>query len=414
MGRCPSECVRCLRRMSDVRWVSDGCPTSDARWRSMVAMRMGLGMWIRGMRPRTLPLAAAPVAASALSMWQVLVGETQGGAMDHLPCPVWGGRPAVDWNGEYGPCVTSFGWYAAVSLLCLGVALFLQIAANFANDYSDGVRGADAGRGGDGAGPAAGPAAPPRLVASGVAPWKVLAAAGVSALLACVCGLAVTALTGHWWFIGLGVVCLLAGWCYVGGRHPYGYHGFGEAAVFVFFGLAATCGTAYALCDDVHVITLWTACALGMVAVGVLSVNNLRDVESDARHGKRTWMVRLGVERGAEFTRWMQVLPVVMLGLSFVAHNPLFRLVWLVLFPSCGWRFDGADDMTGHAACVTAGLGDAAMCLAATAACAASVLLSVRATRATRAADYAAALPLTSLLSPALALSFGLLYLTTT
>ena len=236
---------------------------------------MRVSTWIRGARLKTLPLSIAPVLIGASMAW----------------------RDA----GEHR---------VAVAVLCGFVALLLQIAANFANDYSDGIRGTDAGRSvpvkdaGDSAisgktMPSRGPA---RLVASGVNPRKVLAAAGISALAACLCGLAVVALTGYWWFILVGIACLAAGWFYVGGKHPYGYHYFGEVFVYIFFGLVATCGTMFALSGNISASGLLGGSAAGLVAVAVLCVNNLRDIESDRNHGKHTWMTAMGLRNGTIFT----------------------------------------------------------------------------------------------------------------
>lgn len=230
--------------------------------------------WIRGARPKTLPLAVAPVITGAA------VASVSGAPYDPR--------------------------FLAVMLLCMGVALFLQIAANFANDYSDGIRGTDehrdaAGAAGHAADEQAAVRAPTRLVASGVVPRHVLFAAGVNAALACICGLAICALTGYWWFIAVGAASLIAGWCYVGGSHPYGYHYLGEVFVFVFFGLVAACGTMFALSGRVTAGALCAGTANGLVAVAVLCVNNLRDIESDRAHGKHTWMTALGRTRGTVF-----------------------------------------------------------------------------------------------------------------
>lgn len=236
---------------------------------------MRVSTWIRGARLKTLPLSIAPVLIGASMAW----------------------RDA----GEHR---------VAVAVLCGFVALLLQIAANFANDYSDGIRGTDAGRSvpvkdaGDSAisgktMPSRGPA---RLVASGVNPRKVLAAAGINALIACLCGLAVIALTGYWWFILVGIACLAAGWFYVGGKHPYGYHYLGEVFVFIFFGLVATCGTMFALSGKISASGLLGGSAAGLVAVAVLCVNNLRDIESDRNHGKHTCMTAMGLRNGTIFT----------------------------------------------------------------------------------------------------------------
>ena len=225
---------------------------------------MGMTIWIRGARLKTLPLAIAPVLIGASLAWRD-AGERR----------------------------------VAVAVLCGFVALLLQIAANFANDYSDGIRGTDAGRAIADEQLSRGPA---RLVASGVNPKKVLAAAGISALTACLCGLAVIALTGYWWFILVGIACLVAGWFYVGGKHPYGYHYLGEVFVFVFFGLVATCGTMFALSGTISASGLLGGSAAGLVAVAVLCVNNLRDIESDRTHGKHTWMTAMGRQNGTIFT----------------------------------------------------------------------------------------------------------------
>lgn len=221
-------------------------------------------IWIRGARLKTLPLAIAPVLIGASLAWHDADKRR-----------------------------------VALAVLCGFVALLLQIAANFANDYSDGIRGTDAGRAIAGEQLSRGPA---RLVASGVNPKKVLVAAGICALAACLCGLAVIALTGYWWFILVGIACLAACWCYVGGRHPYGYHYLGEIFVFIFFGLVATCGTMFALSGAITPDGLLGGSAAGLVAVAVLCVNNLRDIESDSNHGKHTWMTAMGRQNGTVFT----------------------------------------------------------------------------------------------------------------
>ena len=203
--------------------------------------------------------------------------------------------------------------------LCLVVALLLQIAANFANDYSDGMRGTDAARtadatqavdaahmgdapGGDGAA-----AAPSRLVASGTNPMHVLLASIVSAALACEAGLAVIVMTKQWWLMAIGVAGLLAGWFYVGGRHPYGYRGLGGVAVFVFFGLAATLGTEFALVSRITAMGVCGAVSAGASACVVLGVNNMRDVRTDAAADKRTLAVILG-RRGASVVMLAELL----------------------------------------------------------------------------------------------------------
>lgn len=285
---------------------------NPARNPRMALMKMST--WIRGARLKTLPLAIAPVIIGTALSWKGVFVYSQGGDILHEPCPFFGGQHDLretKLGSMVGTCQTSLSWFVLVAVLCGCVALFLQIAANFANDYSDGVRGTDEGRGADmepgrssaGTLPTRDtPRGPARLVASGMNPRAVLAAAGINALIACLCGLVVCALTGYWWFILVGFACLVAGWCYVGGKHPYGYRCLGEVFVFVFFGLVATCGTMFALSGTVSLSGVWGGCAEGFVAVTVLCVNNLRDIESDHDHGKHTWMTALGRSKGAVLT----------------------------------------------------------------------------------------------------------------
>ncbi|KFJ02438.1 1,4-dihydroxy-2-naphthoate octaprenyltransferase [Bifidobacterium subtile] len=403
---------------------------------------MKLGLWIQGARPKTLPLGLAPVIAAAMTMWQPVFEGVYGGSYDHKPCPVFDGRPNLDLASNYGRCLTSHGWYIAVTLLCAGVAVFLQIAANFANDYSDGVRGVDSGRdmrnaSTSGAANITGGAAqaqvqaqsqqlskesaasegsqrsqaPSRLVASGVAPKKVLAAAGISAALACACGLAIIVLTGHWWLLALGVVCIVAGWFYVGGKHPYGYHGWGEISVFAFFGLIATCGTSYALSDTVPYVIIWVAVAQGLLAVAVLSVNNLRDVDEDAAHGKRTWMVRMGRSGGKKLTEMLIVVPALMLTAEFAMRHPWTAAAEKV-DTACGWQYSSPSDSVGREVCDYSHVAYTQHLFVVTAAAfALSCIVCVAAAIYVHREKYRAALPLCALSSLALAFAFGTLHL---
>ena len=209
--------------------------------------------WLAGARPRTLPAALAPV----------LVGTGAAAALD--------------------------GFRLSTALLALVVALALQVAVNYANDYSDGTRGTDADRVG-----------PMRLVGSGAAsPKAVLVAAMLSFAVAAVAGLALAALTS-WWLVAVGAVCILAAWTYTGGPIPYGYRALGEVFVFVFFGLVAVVGTTYVQTRTLPGLAWAVAVPVGLLIVAILVVNNLRDIDGDALVGKRTLAVLLG-ERG---TRW--------------------------------------------------------------------------------------------------------------
>jgi 1,4-dihydroxy-2-naphthoate octaprenyltransferase len=167
------------------------------------------------------------------------------------------------------------------------VALALQVGVNYSNDYSDGVRGTDEVRVG-----------PVRLVGQRLAaPRQVLAAAGVAYAVAAVAGLALVVLTGAWWLLGVGAAAILAAWFYTGGPRPYGYAGFGELFVFVFFGVVATAGTAYVQLERITALAVTLSVGVGLMAVAILVANNLRDIPGDAEHGKRTLAVRLGDAR---------------------------------------------------------------------------------------------------------------------
>ena len=210
-----------------------------------------LRTWIAGARLQTLLLAVAPV----------LVGT---GAAS-LALPHW---------YEH--------WFRAV--LALIVALALQIGVNFANDYSDGIRGVDTNRVG-----------PPRLVGSGRAkPRAVLTVAIVFFAIAAVAGGILVWRSGQWWLLAVGAVCFAAAWFYTGGKHPYGYYALGELAVFIFFGVVPVAGTMYTQTGTVNLEAWLGGVALGCFACAVLVVNNLRDRERDAVSRKRTLAVLLG------------------------------------------------------------------------------------------------------------------------
>lgn len=204
--------------------------------------------WLAGARPRTLPAAVAPVlVGTAVALWD-------GGAV----------------------------WDRA--LLALVVALALQAGVNYANDYSDGIRGTDAERVG-----------PVRLVGQGLAePAAVRRAALLSFAVAALAGLVLVVLSGLWWLLLVGAAAILAAWTYTGGPRPYGYAGLGEVFVFVFFGLVAVCGTALVQVGAISGLAVACGTGVGALACAILVVNNLRDIPGDTVAGKRTLAVRIG------------------------------------------------------------------------------------------------------------------------
>ena len=353
--------------------------------------------WVRGARPQTLPLGLAPVLVGSALSWNWVMMGPWGGSQDHAPCPTFGGRPPYSSDGEQGICVTSWQWYLAVTVLCAVVAVGLQIAANYVNDYADGVRGTDRGRG-DRDGEGSRRQAPARLVASGVSPRRVLLAAGIAAAVACAAGLGVVALTGNWWFVVLGLVCLAAAWAYTGGRHPYGYAGLGEAAAFVFFGLVPTLGTQAALMDTIQFTGVVGAVMCGCFAAAVMMVNNLRDIDADLAHGKRTLMARLGAGRGTALHEATMAVGVVAMLLRTV---PSLRRLW----PEGGGCY-AMVVVEGGSACLSRSLVPLVVLeLLAVAFTMLAVVLGVRAVRAVRGRRFAAALPLTSMTALAAALA---------
>jgi len=209
-----------------------------------------MNRWLIGARLRTLPAAVVPVALGAAAA----VGERD---------PVW--------------------WRVGGALV---VSLALQVGVNFANDYSDGVRGTDDRRVG-----------PTRLVASGLASASAVKRAALAAFaVAAVCGLVLAAVTS-WWLLAVGAAALLAGWGYTGGPKPYGYFGLGELFVFVFFGLVATAGTTFVVCERMTLLSWLAGCLAGCLACALLVINNLRDIPNDRVAGKRTLAVRIGDRR---------------------------------------------------------------------------------------------------------------------
>lgn len=207
--------------------------------------------WIQGARVRTLPAAVAPVlVATALAKSDAIAGR---------------------------------------AILALLVSLSLQIAVNYANDYSDGVRGSDADRVG-----------PARIVGSGLAsPWAVKRAAFLSFLVASIAGLILAAMTS-WWLIPIGAIAISAAWAYTGGKNPYGYSGYGEISVFIFFGIVATMGSYYVQTQTLTLKSFIVAIPIGALSCALLAINNIRDRAKDAIVGKHTLAVRLG-DRGSRY-----------------------------------------------------------------------------------------------------------------
>lgn len=249
--------------------------------------KVGLRNWVSGARLRTLPLAVAPVAVG-FGVASAMQSENLG-----------------------------------LALLALAVAVFLQIGVNYANDYSDGIRGTDDFRVG-----------PMRLTGSGrVEPKKVRNVAFAFFTLAGLAGLAIVALTGLWWFTAVGAACIVAAWFYTGGRHPYGYAGFGELFVFVFFGLVATFGTVaiqvktFFTNADALVWTSGGAVSMGLFASAVLMVNNIRDIDTDRAAGKRTLATRVG-------RKWAKALYLVFLWLPMVLLFP-----YVLVFQLAGFAY---------------------------------------------------------------------------
>ncbi len=268
----------------------------------------GWGVWVLGARPRTLPAAIVPVfVGTAASIGELPRLEGQADSLPPVP---------FYFNAE-----ASDRWINFV--LALIVALALQVATNYANDYSDGKRGTDDP--GERVGP-------PRLVGNGLAsPVAVKRAVIIAFAVAGLAGSALVLRVG-WELVPVGVAAIAAGWFYTGGPRPYGYAGLGEVFVFVFFGVVATVGSTYVQLGRVTWISALASLAVGAYATAILVVNNLRDIPGDTTSGKRTLAVRLGDQRTRLLYAALMVVPYVVLPfLAGLSGRPLAALAFVGL-----------------------------------------------------------------------------------
>ncbi len=223
--------------------------------------------WIAAARPRTLGMAIAPVALGT----------------------------AAAFNAE--------GYHLGIALACLVLALCLQIGVNFANDYSDGVKGTDAVRVGPG-----------RLVGAGKAQPRTVRNVALAFLAAAaVAGLVVVLLSGRWWLLLVGVVCIVAAWTYTGGKRPYGYMALGELMAFLFFGPVAVAGTTYAIIGRITEDSIALGVAIGAISAALMLCNNLRDIDTDRAAGKRSLATLIGRRASKALYVLLMLVPFVIL-----------------------------------------------------------------------------------------------------
>ncbi|HET8795599.1 MAG TPA: 1,4-dihydroxy-2-naphthoate polyprenyltransferase [Arthrobacter sp.] len=245
------------------------------------------GQWIEGARLRTLPMAVAPVVIGSAAAFEL---------------------------GSF---------LLLNAILALLVGILMQVGVNYANDYSDGIRGTDDHRVG-----------PLRLTASGTASAKAVKTAAFACFgAALVAGLILIVLSQAWWLLLVGVACVLAGWGYTGGANPYGYLGLGDVFVFVFFGLVATLGTTYTQAGQVSLPSFIGAVGTGVIATALLMANNVRDIPTDIEAGKRTLAVRLG-DDAARISYVMMLALAIFLPLVLVEDHPWILIV-LLAGPIC-------------------------------------------------------------------------------
>ncbi|WP_145945271.1 1,4-dihydroxy-2-naphthoate polyprenyltransferase [Corynebacterium sp. NML98-0116] len=240
----------------------------------------------------------------------------------------WEASRPHTWPNAFAPVIAGTGVAAFTAhanlgraLLALLVAWALIIGVNFANDYSDGIRGTDDDRSG-----------PTRITASGLAePKDVKLAAFIAFGVAGLFGIILSVLAGAWWLILIGAVCIAAAWFYTGGNNPYGYIGLGEVSVFIFFGLVAVMGTEFVQTGFLSWEGLLVAVAIGAISASVNLVNNIRDIPTDAASGKQTIAVRLGDSRARTLFTVLTCVPFVVSVLLALVYAP--ALVGLVALP---------------------------------------------------------------------------------
>jgi 1,4-dihydroxy-2-naphthoate polyprenyltransferase len=242
--------------------------------------------WIEGARLRTLPAAISPVLAGT-------------GVALYDKSEVW--------------------WKAGLALV---VALAIQVGVNYANDYSDGIRGTDDNRVG-----------PLRLVGSGAARASDVKYAAFACFAVAAAAGVVLAASTAWWLLVVGAAALLAAWYYTGGASPYGYRGLGEVSVFVFFGLVAVTGTAYVQMEEFSLAAIWLGCGIGSLACAILVTNNLRDIPTDELSGKRTLAVRMGDRRSRELFGSLHGAAFAFLVVSGIDLGTWWVLGGLIAFP---------------------------------------------------------------------------------
>jgi len=296
-----------------------------------------VGQWWQGARPRTLPAAIAPVlVGTAAAFYYLALPLGFDGPLAYEPFArglslYHGAGPFGIYAGGDQTSVfvlhedhTTTSWTQLVlrALLALVVALALQVGVNYANDYSDGIRGTDDARVG-----------PVRLVGQGLAPARqVKLAAFASFGLAALAGLALVLITQAWWLILVGLAAIVAAWFYTGGPRPYGYAGLGELFVFVFFGLVAVAGSTYVQTLHISWLAVAGGVACGALSVAILLANNLRDIPTDTVAGKHTLAVRMG-DRGTRMAYLLAVAAPFLMAVAIAIPDLPWALTGLLALP---------------------------------------------------------------------------------